>query len=99
MSKMPPMATSGKLAMHLVDDDGIVEMKMGDNNDDEVVEVVTINLASWNLFNSAKAPEGYRKFAFLCYGPASEYFSKMPSSKGSQVTKLEHTKKMGRAAC
>ena len=62
----------------LVDDDGIVETKMGDNNDDEVEEVVTVNLASWNPFNSVKALEGYcffGKFAFLCYGPASKYFS------------------------
>ena len=73
----------------LVDDDGIVETKMGDNNDDEVEEVVTVNLASWNPFNSVKALEGYcffGKFAFLCYGPASEYFSETLSSKGSQVT-------------
>ncbi len=67
--------TSCGKPMRLVDDDGIVETKMGDNNDDEVEEVVTVNLASWNPFNSVKAPEGYcffGKFAFLCYGPASD---------------------------
>ena len=88
--------------MRLVDNDGIVEMKMGDNNDDEVEEVVTVNLASWNPFNSVKAPEGYcffGKFAFLCYGPASDYFSKMLSSKGSQVTKLEDKKRWVELQC
>ncbi len=65
--------------MRLVDDDDIVETKMGhNNNDDEVKEVVTVNLESLNPLNSVKAPEGYcffGKFAFLCYGPMSEYFS------------------------
>ena len=81
--------------MRLVDNDGVVETKMGDNNDDEVEEVVTVNLTSWNPFNSVEASKGYCffvKFAFLCYGPASEYFFKTLLSKGSQVTKLEDKK-------
>jgi hypothetical protein len=48
-----------------------------------------------------KDPEGYcffGKFAFLCYGPVSEYFSETLLSKESKVTKLEDKKKMDRAA-
>ena len=58
--------------IRLVDDDCIVETKMGEKNENEVEEVVTITMASWNPFNSIKAPEGYcffGTFAFLCYGP------------------------------
>ena len=85
----------------LVDNDGIVELKMEEKNDNEIEEVITITMDSWNPFNSVKVPKGYcffGKFAFLCYGPASEYFSEMLSSKGSQVTTLVDKKKMGRAA-
>ena len=88
--------------MRLVDNDGIVETKMGHNKDDEVEEVVTVNLASWNPFNSVKAPKGYcffGKFAFVCYGPMSEYFSETLSSKGSQVTKLEDKKRWVELQC
>ena len=53
------------------------------------------------LFDSADAPKGYiffGKLAFLCLGPASDFFSKTLSSKGRQVTSIEDKKSMGRAA-
>ena len=67
-------------------DVGEVETKIGENNDNEVEEVVAVSLESWNPFNSVEAPEGYcflGDFAFLCYGPASDYFPKALSRKGS----------------
>ena len=70
--------------------------------DDDVQEVTTEqSLDSWNPFDSADAPEGYiffGKLAFLCLGPASDFFSKTLSSKGRQVTSIEDKKSMGRAA-
>ena len=87
--------------IRLVDDNCIVESKMGENNDNEIEEVIAVTMDSWKPFNSVKPPQGYcffGKFAFLCYGPTSEYFSETLSSKGSQVTTLVDKKKMGRAA-
>ena len=60
LAEVEPKTPLGK-PMRLVDDDGIVETKMGDNNDGEVEEVVTVNLASWNLFNR----KGPRRILFL----------------------------------
>ncbi len=47
------------------------------------------------------APEDYvffGKLAFLCLGPASDFFSESLSSKGCQETLVENKKSMGRAA-
>jgi hypothetical protein len=58
-------------------------------------------LGSWNPFDSADAPKGYiffGKLAFLCLGPASDFFSETLSSKGRQVTSIDNKKSMGRAA-
>jgi hypothetical protein len=78
--------------------DDEVEKKL----DDDVQEVTTEqSLDSWNPFDSADAPEGYiffGKLAFLCLGPASDFFSETLSSKGRQVTSIEDKKSMGRAA-
>jgi len=78
--------------------DDEVEKKL----DDDVQEVTTeLSLDSWNPFDSADAPEGYiffGKLAFLCLGPASDFFSETLSSKGRQVTSVEDKKSMGRAA-
>ena len=69
---------------------------------------MTVKLRKWSpliwplgISLTVKASEGYcffGKFAFLCYGPVSEYFSKTLLSKGSQVTKLEDKNKMDIAA-
>ena len=69
---------------------------------------MTVKLRKWSpliwplgICLTVKAPEGYcffGKFAFLCYGPVSEYFSETLLSKGSQVTKLEDKNKMDIAA-
>ena len=60
LAEVEPKTPLGK-PMRLVNDDGIVETKMGDNNDGEVEEVVTVNLASWNQFNR----KGLRRILFL----------------------------------
>ncbi len=80
----------------------VIQTKMGEKNNNEVQEAVTVTMASWNPFNSVKAPKGYcffGKFAFLCYGSVSEYFSETLSSKGSQVTTLEDKKRWVELQC
>jgi hypothetical protein len=91
--------TAEGMPIHLVDvnDD---DMEKGDDDDQEVVEH---SLDSWNSWNSVDAPEGYcffGKLSFLCLGPASEYYSEILSSTGSQVTvtAVEDKKLMDRAA-
>ncbi len=58
-------------------------------------------MASWDPFTSVDAPKDYiffGKLAFICLGPASDFFSETLSSKGCQETSVENKKSMGRAA-
>ena len=83
------------------DDNEIIGEVGGDDETENVKEVTECTLASWDPFTSVDAPEDYiffGKLAFLCLGPASDFFSETLSSKGCQETSVENKKSMGRAA-
>jgi hypothetical protein len=100
---MYEMDKSDKLGMSPDDDKRLGYLSGGDEAEDDARSVVVVNSDDHSLTSkdSMTAPVGYSytgKLAFICFGPASKFYSPILSTGGSMNLSMVERKKGSRAS-